>query len=142
MMVTLQEIQKKYQELTPQSIEKYLTYDFRSAGEHWGEATVKDDIERFRIREQDTVEMYDFLVSDRAFSHMYLTPSGYGIETWNPLTVFYQYNTQNKNIEDLAYCGRILYMSKTEIIDYLGWRMTVDQIEALYPEYLKGEAQG
>ena len=137
-----EEIQKKYQELTPQSIEKYLTYDFRSAGEHWGEATVKDDIERFRIREQDTVEMYDFLVSDRAFSHMYLTPSGYGIETWNPLTVFYQYNTQNKNIEDLAYCGRILYMSKTEIIDYLGWRMTVDQIEALYPEYLKGEAQG
>ena len=135
-------IEKKYQEMTPESIEKYLTYDFRSAGEHWGQATLSDDIERFRIREQDINEFYDMCVSDRSFSHLYLTPSGYSIETWNPLTVFYQYNAQNKNIEDLAYCGRILYLSKTEIIDYLGWRMTQNQIESLYPEYQKGISQG
>lgn len=135
-------IEQKYQEFTPHTIEKYLTYDFRSSAEHWGQATLSDDIERFRLKEQDTVEFYDMCVSDRCFSHIYLTPSGYGIETWNPLTVFYQYNTQNKPIEDLSYVGRILYMSKTEIIDYLGWRMTKDQIEALYPEYQKGESQG
>jgi len=135
-------IQQKYQELTPDSIEKYLLYDFRSAAEHWGQATLSDDIERFRIKEQDINEFYDMCVSDRSFSHLYLTPSGYSIETWNPLTVFYQYNTQNKNVEDLAYCGRIMYMSKTEIIDYFGWRMTKDQIEALYPEYQKGISQG
>jgi len=135
-------VQQKYQELTPQSIEKYLTYDFRSAGEHWGQATLSDDIERFRIREQDTIEMYDHLVADRAFSHLYLTPSGYGIETWNPVTVFYQYNTQNKNIEDLAYAGRTLYLSKTEVVDYLGWRMTREQLESLYPDYQKGEGTG
>lgn len=135
-------IEQKYQELTPDTIEKYLRYDFRSAGEHWGQATLSDDIERFRINEQDINEFYDMCVADRAFSHMYLTPSGYAIETWNPLNVFHQYTTQNKNIEDLAYCGRILYMSKTEIIDYFGWRMTKDQIEALYPEYQKGESQG
>ena len=35
-----------------------------------------------------------------------------------------------------------MYMSKTEIIDYFGWRMTKDQIEALYPEYQKGISQG
>jgi len=135
-------IQQKYQELTPKSIESYLTYDYRSAGEHWAQATLSDDIERFRIKEQDTTEFYDYMVSDRSFSHLYLTPSGYSVETWNPLTVFYQYNTQNRNIEDLAYVGRILYMSKTEIINYLGWRMTVEQIEALYPEYQKGDGQG
>ena len=135
-------IQQKYQELTPDSIEKYLLYDFRSAAEHWGQATLADDIERFRIREQDINEFYDMCVSDRSFSHLYLTPSGYSIETWNPLTVFYQYNTQNKNVEDLAYVGRIMYMSKTEIIDYFGWRMSKDQIESLYPEYQKGISQG
>jgi len=135
-------IEEKYQELTPQSIEKYLTYDFRSAAEHWGQATLSDDLERFRVKEQDINEFYDMCVVDRSFSHVYLTNSGYAIETWNPLTVFYQYNTQNKNVEDLAYCGRILYMSKTEILDYFGWRMTRDQIEALYPEYQKGESQG
>ena len=135
-------IQQKYQELTPDSIEKYLLYDFRSAAEHWGQATLSDDIERFRIREQDINEFYDMCVSDRSFAHLYLAPSGYSIESWNPLTVFYQYNTQNKNVEDLAYCGRIMYMSKTEIIDYFGWRMTKDQIEALYPEYQKGISQG
>jgi len=135
-------IQQKYQELTPQSIEKYLTYDFRSSAEHWGQATISDDIERFRIKEQDIVEFYNMCVADRAFAHMYLTPSGYSLESWNPLTVFYQYNAQNKNIEDLAYAGRILYMSKTEILDYMGWRMTQEQIEALYPEYQKGISQG
>jgi len=135
-------IEEKYQELTPQSIEKYLTYDFRTSAEHWGSATLHDDIERFRIREQDINEFYDMCVVDRSFSHLYLTPSGYGIETWNPLTVFYQYNTQNKNVEDLSYVGRILYMSKPEIIDYLGWRMTKDQLEGLYPEYQKGISQG
>jgi len=135
-------IEQKYQELTPNSIEKYLTYDFRSSAEHWGAATLSDDVERFRIKEKDVVEFYDMCVADRCFSHMFLTPSGYSLETWNPLTVFYQYNTQNKNVEDLAYVGRILYMSKTEIIDFLGWRMTVDQIESLYPEQQKGEAQG
>ena len=91
-------IQQKYQELTPDSIEKYLLYDFRSAAEHWGQATLSDDIERFRIREQDINEFYDMCVSDRSFSHLYLTPSGYSLESWNPLTVFYQYNTQNKNV--------------------------------------------
>lgn len=135
-------IEQKYQEFTPQSIEKYLTYDYRAAGEHWGQATLSDDIERFRIKEQDVLEFYHMCVSDRAFSHIYLTPSGYGIETWNPLTVFYQYNTQNRNIEDLGYCGRILYMSKTEIIDYFGWRMTKSQIESLYPEQQKEGSQG
>lgn len=135
-------IQQKYQELTPDTIERYLTYDFKSAAEHWGQATLSDDIERFRIKEQDITEFYDMCVSDRSFSHIYLTNSGYAIETWNPLTVFYQYNTQSKNIEDLAYCGRILYMSKTEIIDYFGWRMTKNQIEALYPDYQKGISQG
>ena len=94
-------------------------------------------IERFRIKEQDIIELNDYLISDRAFSHIFLTPKGYGIETWNPLTVFHQYNVQNRNIEDLGYVGRILYMTKTEIIDYFGWRMTVSQIESLYPEYQK-----
>lgn len=135
-------IQQKYQKLTPQSIEKYLTYDFRSAGEHWGQATLSDDIERFRIREQDTVDFYNMCVADRAFSHFYLTPSGYAIESWNPVTMFQQYTTQSKNTEDLSYVGRILYMSKTEIVDYMGWRMTQSQLEALYPDYQKGEGQG
>jgi len=135
-------IQQKYQELTPESIERYVTYDFKNAAEHWGQATLSDDIERFRIKEQDIVEFYDMCVSDRSFSHIYLTNSGYAMETWNPLTVFYQYDVQNRNIEDLGYVGRILYMSKTQIIDYFGWRMTKDQIESLYPEYQKGISQG
>ena len=135
-------IQQKYQELTPKSIEKYMRYDFRTQAEHWGNAVLSNSIERFRIKEQDIIELNDYLISDRAFSHIFLTPKGYGIETWNPLTVFHQYNVQNRNIEDLGYVGRILYMTKTEIIDYFGWRMTVSQIESLYPEYQKDESQG
>lgn len=137
-----QQIQQKYQEFTPESIERYLTYDYKSKAEHWGQATLSEDLERFRIKEQDQIEFYDMLVADRAFSHIYLTPTGYSLETWNPLSVFHQFNAHNRNVEDLAFVGRILYLSKTEIIDIFGWRMTVEQIESLYPDFQRGEGKG
>lgn len=135
-------IQQKYQEYTPQSIEKYLTYDYRSAGEHWGQATLSDDIERFRMKEQDTTEFYDMCVVDRCFSHLYLTPSGYKVENWNPTQVFYQYNTQNLNIEDGGFVGRMLYMSRSEVLGYMGHKMYKEQIEALYPDKPDGTSGG
>jgi hypothetical protein len=135
-------VEQKYKELTPENIEKYMTYDFRSAGEHWGAATLSNDIERFRIVEQDQTEFYHMLVADRSYSHMYLTVSGYKIESWNPTQVFYQYNTQNLNIEDCGYVGRMLYMTKQEVISYLGHRMHKDQIDALFPEKPDGVSGG
>lgn len=136
-----QEIQQKYQEMTPESIEKYMRYDYRTMGEEWGQAVLSNDLRRFRINEQDQIEFRDMLIVDRCFSHFFLTNSGYNVETWNPLNTYYQYSPDLRYIEDGNYVGRIMYLSKPQVIDLFGYRMTLDQIEGLYPEYQKN-AQG
>ena len=135
-------VQEKYQELTPEAINKYLTYDYRTAAESWGQSVLLNDKKRFRLNEQDQKEFYDMLVADRCFSHLYLTNDGYNIETWNPLNTFYQYSPELNYIEDGNYVGRIMYLSKPQIIDIFGWRMTIEQIESLYPEYQKEQKDG
>ena len=137
-----QEIQQKYQEMTPESIEKYMRYDYRTSGEEWGQAVLSNDLRRFRMNELDQIEFRDMLVVDRCFSHMYLSNEGYDIETWNPLNTFYQYSPELRYVEDGNYAGRIMYLSKPQIIDLFGYRMTIEQIEGLYPEYQKEQKQG
>ena len=137
-----QMIEQKYQELTPDAINKYLTYDYRTAAESWGQSILLNVKKRFRLNEQDQKEFYDMLVADRCFSHIYLTNDGYNVETWNTLNTFYQYSPELNYIEDGNYVGRILYLSKPQIIDIFGWRMTLEQIESLYPEYQKDQKDG
>jgi len=130
-------IQAKYQEMTPASIEKFMKYDYRSAAEHWGECVLTADKERFNIREQEKTEFTDMLVADRCFTHFYLTPTGYNIEVWNPLNTFFHQSPEIKYVEDGDYIGRTFYMSKSQIINRYGWRMTKKQQEALYPDWNK-----
>ena len=137
-----EEIQKKYQELTPDSIEKYMRYNFRTSAESWGQAVLSNDLRRFRMKEQDEIEFYDMCVVDRCFSHFFLTPDGYSTEVWNPINTFYEYSSENRYIEEGNYAGRVMYLSKNRVIDLFGWRMTIEQIESLYPEYEKDKRQG
>lgn len=136
-----QEIQAKYQELTPDSIERYMTYDFRTAGEHWGAAVLKNDKQRFNFREQEKEELTDTLVADRCYSHFYLTPMGYSVETWNPVEVFQHQAPAVKYAEDGDYIGRQTMMSRAQALDRYGWRMTKEQQESLYPEYDKNKVK-
>ena len=132
-----QMVQEKYQELTPPAIEKYMRYDYRSAAEHWGQAILTADKERFNTRELEKMEFTDMLVADRCFSHFRLTAIGYDIETWNPLNTFYHQSPEIRRVEDGDYVGRTFYMSKSQVINRYGWRMTKKQQEALYPEWRK-----
>jgi hypothetical protein len=137
-----EEIEKKYQELTPASIEKYMRYDYRTTAEQWGQAILINSIQRFNLREQDVLEFYDKCVVDRCFTHFYLTPDGFNVEIWNPLNTFYQYSPDLRYLEEGNYIGRIMYLSKPQVIDLFGWKMNLNQIEGLYPEYQKEQKQG
>lgn len=132
-----QMIQQKYQEMTPAAIEKYMKYDYRSSAEHWGQAVISTDKRRFNLREQDKTKFTDMLVADRCFSHFYLTPTGYSMEPWNPLNTFFHQSPEVKNVEDGNWVGRTFYMSKAQVLDRYGWRMTEDQQKALYPNWDK-----
>ena len=130
-------IQQKYQELTPEAIDKFMKYDYRTAAEHWGQAVLSADKERFNLREHEKTEFTDMLVADRCFTHFYLTPTGYSMGVWNPLNTFYHQSPEIRYVEDGDYVGRTFYMSKAQIINRYGWRMTKKQQEALYPEWNK-----
>lgn len=132
-----EEIKQKFQELTPKSIEKYMKYDYRSSAEHWGQAVLDNDKERFNLKEREKEEFEDVLVADRCFSHFYLTPTGYDIETWNPINTFFHVTPEVKYAEDGDWAGRVFYISKAQVIDRYGWKMTEDEIQALYPEEYK-----
>jgi len=132
-----EEIQAKYQEMTPAAIEKYMKYDYRTAAESWGQAVISNDKERFNMRELEKIEFTDMLVADRCFNHFYLTPIGYSTEVWNPLNTFFHQSPEVRYVEDGDYAGRTFYMSKAQVLDRYGWRMTRKEQEALYPEYDK-----
>lgn len=129
-----QEIQQKYQEMTPPAIEKYMRYDYRTTGESWGNAVLLNDRVRFNFRELEQIEFSDMLIADRCFSHMLLTPIGYTTESWNPLNVFFDQSPEVKNAEDGDFGGRVFYMTKAQVVDRFGWRMSQEQIQLLYPQ--------
>lgn len=137
-----QEIEAKYKEFTPENIEKYMRYNFRSAAEHWATAVLSNDRQRFNFREQEKIEFFHMLVADRCFSHVYLTPNGYNLEPFNPMTTFFHQAPEVRQAEDGDYAGRVLYMTKSQIIDRFGWRMQREQIEQLYPKDGGGRQNG
>ena len=134
-----QMLQQKEQELTPKSIEKYMRYDYRSAAESWGESILVNDVERLFLREKEQEQFEDMLVADRCISHLYLTSTGYDIENWNPINTFFHYSPEIRYIEDGDFCGRVFYISKSQVIDRYGWKMTQDECESLYPEYYRSD---
>ena len=135
-----EEIKQKYKELTPEGIEKYMKYDYRTSAEHWGQAVLSNDRIRFNFRELEKVEFTDMLIADRCFSHMYLTPTGYNLEYWNPINTFFHQSPEVRYVEEGDYAGRVFYMNKSQAIDRFGWRMQEEQIRMLYPKDMTDRA--
>lgn len=132
-----QMLSEKQKEFTPAELEKYMTNDFYTAAEKFGQHVIELDKARFNTKEKDTEEFEDMLVADRCFRHFYLTATGYNQETWNPLQVFFHRSPEVKYVEDGDYVGRVYWLSKAQIIDRFGWLMNTEQIEALYPKEVK-----
>jgi len=135
-----EEIKQKYKELTPEGIEKYMKYDYRTSAEHWGQAVLSNDRIRFNFKELEKVEFTDMLIADRCFSHMYLTPTGYNLEYWNPINTFFHQSPEVRYVEEGDYAGRVFYMNKSQAIDRFGWRMQEEQIRMLYPKDMTDRA--
>lgn len=132
-----QMLSEKEKELTPPELEKYMTNDYFTAAEKFGQHVIELDKERFNTKEKDAEEFEDSLVADRCFRHFYLTATGYNQDTWNPLQVFFHRSPEVKYVEDGDYVGRVYWLSKAQIVDRFGWLMNTEQIEALYPKEVK-----
>lgn len=119
------------QALTPQAIQKYMDTDFLTQAEIWGQHQKDFDREYFNLAEKEKIEFEDMLIADRCFRHFYITPTGYGQETWNPITTFFHKSPDIIYIEDGDYVGRILNLSINTIIDRYGHLMTKEDLDTL-----------
>lgn len=126
-----EEVQLSTQAKTPPQIDKYMKTEWQSQGEIWGMHQLTVDRQRYKLNELERKEFKDMLVSDRCFRHFYLTGDGYMQETWNPLNTFYHTSPDVDWVEDGDYAGRIVYMTKSDVIERYGWKMKSKDIKAL-----------
>lgn len=117
--------------LTPPQIEEYMSTNFRTAAEQWGQAQLELDKQRFRLDEKEKVEFEDMLIADRCFRHFYISGNGYEQETWNPVNVFFHKAPDIFEVENGDYVGRQYYATSSDIIDRYGFKMTEEQIKFL-----------
>lgn len=139
-----EQLEAERQKLTPEEIETYMTEKYRSVPEKWGEMVLKLDKQRFNTPELEMIEFEDMLICDRAFRHFYLKANGLGYcqETWNPIRVFFHKSPDIKYVEDGDYVGRVFYLSLPEIINRYGHKMTKEQLEDLYGDFLREKKYG
>lgn len=126
-----QEIQQMQQALTPPQIDKYMKTEWQSQGEIWGMHQLTIDRERFNWTEMERREFRDMIVTDRCFRHYYFTGEGYDQESWNPLNTFIHVAPEVDWSQDGDYVGRIIYMTKSQIVSRMGWKMSSEDLKAL-----------
>ena len=136
-----QQVDSVSKAMTPPQIEKYMSVDFRTSAEMWGQIQLESDKQRFDLKEKEKKEFEDMLVADRCFRHFFLTPTGYDQETWNPINTFYHKSPDIDYTEDGDYIGRVYILTLPAIIDKFGHRMKKDQLEQLIEESKKNKQQ-
>lgn len=118
-----QELSQRRQSLTPPEVEKYMSMNYSTVAEKWGQAHLKQSKLKYNLMEKEIREFEDMLTSDRCFRHFYLKGDDYDQETWNPINTFFHVSPELENSEDGDYVGRMIYLTPSAIIDRWGWRM-------------------
>jgi hypothetical protein len=126
-----EEMQKMQQAMTPEQIEKYMQTEWQGQGEIWGSHQLEVDKQKFNLEELERVEFRDMLITDRCFRHYYLTADGYDQETWNPVNTFVHVSPEIKWSDEGDFVGRMFYLTKSQIIDRYGWKMTAKEMKKL-----------
>lgn len=126
-----EEMQQMQQAMQPSQIQKYMNTEWQSQGEIWGMHQLTLDRQRYKLPELERKEFKDMLVSDRCFRHFFLTGDGYMQETWNPINTFYHTSPDIDWVEEGDYVGRIVYMTKSDIVQRYGWKLKAKDLKKL-----------
>ncbi len=125
------EVQQMAQALTPPQIQKYMNTEWQSQGEIWATHQLEVDKQRYKLHELERKEFKDMLITDRCFRHFYLTGEGYMQETWNPINTFFHTSPDIDWVEDGDYVGRIIFMSRAEVIERYAWKLNSKDLKTL-----------
>ena len=129
--------QQKEEIMNPMQIQSWLNTKYRHVAEIWGETELEDQKERFNLVDVRRTEFKDLLITGRRFRHIFLKANGFGIESLNPINVFYHKSPEVKYVQNGDYVGQIHILSLPAIIDRYGYKMTKKQLESLQGDYAK-----
>lgn len=130
-MQYFEEVQALAQAKTPDQIQKYMVTEWQSQGEIWGSHQLHVNRPRYKLNELERTEFRDMLVCSRCFRHYYLTGEGYTQETWNPINTFFHVSPEVDWVQEGNYVGRMIFMSKSDIIKRYAWKMKTKDIKRL-----------
>lgn len=131
-----QQIDQFKEQLTPPQIKKFMSTDFATQAEIWGEHQRQFSREYFNLAEKEKLEFEDMCIADRCFRHYFLTPGGVGWaqESWNPVNTFLHVSPDVNRAEYGDYIGRVLYLSLNTILDRFGSKMNKKDFDMLSGE--------
>lgn len=136
-----QQLEQTKQALTPIQIQKFMDTEFLTQGEIWGQHQLEYDKEHFNLKEMEKIELEDMLVADRCFRHYFLTPTGWGQETWNPIHTFFHKSPDERDVEKGDYVGRCFMYNISDIIDKYGHLMSKEDYDLLSGKDNKDDTQ-
>lgn len=131
----LEHISQVSETLTPDSIDSYMSKDWKSKGVLWGQATLKKDRDRFEFRELYRQLFKDYLGTGRCFLHYLVSGDYYKPERWSPLNTFFSQEVDNRFPQHGEYIGRIHKFSRAEIFKRYGNKLSKIEKEKLNNSY-------
>lgn len=105
--------------------------NFRGIAEQWGQHTLEDDQERFKLNEYEIEGFRDSLVADREFWEVEIKEDDYKVNLWNPIFTFYHKSPDVQYISEGNFVGQIKLMSIPDVVDIYGDQMNEEQLEQL-----------
>lgn len=108
------------EELTPESIKKYMSEDYRSLAAEWGEITMENDFTRFDEERLIRENMTDLLITGKCFRHFRIGKNYYEPENWSSLEAFYSYESNMRFPHRGEYIGRTFFQTLSQTINKYG----------------------
>lgn len=112
-------------------IQEFYTKNYRSMYQTWAEIQMRNDIDRFHLKEQERLAFRDSLIVDRAFFEFRMFDGDYKIKKRNPKQVFYRKSPNERWISNGMWVGIVDKMTVADVLDNYGHMMTKEQMESL-----------
>ena len=127
--------QAKEEIMNPMQIQNYINTSYRHIAEIWADVEMEDQKQRFNLYDLRRTEFRDVLITGTWARHIFLKADGFGVETCNPISLFFHKSPNVKFIQDGDYAGQINILSLPAIIDRYGYLMTKKQLESMQEDY-------
>ena len=133
-LVDEQQLQERYEYhksvLNPEGIEKFMK-SYKHIVELWGEYEIKDQFERFSLKDVRKEEYHHLLCVAQRFRELYVDKKGLNVRALNPLYTFANKSADEKFVQNGDYAGYFKMVTAPFLIDNFSHKLTEKQLRSL-----------